>query len=113
MLALGSPELGDHGVEAELVDGRAVDPADERVSQARHDRVPEAPPKEPPDRDILAGRRAREDEIPGHGRRLRGEKRRVFTNGAIRVGSTRPIPSGAARTGRLFGCGRPAARWCR
>ncbi len=95
MLALVLPELRDDGEQAQLVDRRPVDPAEERVRQAIYHR---------PARGGGAGRprsrrpRRRASAAAARRRPARifcgQEKRRVVTKGAIRVGRTRPIPSG-------------------
>ena len=94
MIALVVAELGDHREEAQLVDRGPVDAAEERVRQAVHHRPAEPVAKKRPDRDVLAVEPARQHHVEPGPQLLRPREEPRGREGAIRVGRTRPIPSG-------------------
>ncbi len=74
MLELRIAELGDHGQQAQLVDRRPVDPADERPGQPLHEGIAEPPAEERPDGDVHLETVAGEDEVETHPQLLEGRE---------------------------------------
>ena len=100
---LGFPELRDDRIQAQLVDRRPVDAADERSGQPVHERAAEAAPEERPDGDVAAVRVARQDEVQAMRALASGEKRRSPGTAGTSSGGRGPCPSGKRRK-------RPPAR---
>ena len=70
VVALGDPQLGNHRVQAELVDRRPVDPADQGPGQPVDQRVPETAPQERTHGDVIVIEHASAGDILRHPRLL-------------------------------------------